>query len=1549
VAGGVLVGRGYVSIRPEFEGDWSRSVSSRASSAGRSGAGAFSKAFGAGLKGIGALAGVAIGANLSSAAAGAAVLAPALATAGAAAGALKLGLSGVGDAFKAAFADSSSQASSAASATKAVESAQRGLAKAQQGLADARVQAAERIKDAQKAVGEAEQNLARVVEESAQRQKDAQLSVMDAERDLKDAQADARQAQLSLNDARNEAVRSLQDMNDQLAGARLDEREAVMRQAEAEKALRAAQQNPGVTPEQLAKLQLAYDRAALNLSEQRRETKELATDTAKANKAGVEGSTQVTQAKQRIAQANQTVVDRERDLTKARETQRRTAVDSARDIADAQQGVADAQADVAKARQEGSRQIRDAEQAVADAASAVADAQAAAAAQTSAYAQAMAKLAPNAQSFVRAVQGLAPAWDAMKMSVQNRLFEGLDSTVTSLGRTTIPILQRQLTATAGVWNSIAKNAAGAVMEMAKSGQLDQILAGATKNLAVFQKTPGQIVTAFGQLAVAAQPAFNQLLTQFAGAITSFTDGIAASFTSGGLQDAITTAFGILSSFGTLLGNALGVVTEIFKAASDAGGQIVGVLGTVLGTIRDVLAGPEIQAALRQLFGSIGQIVAAIAPVFGSIVQAVVPLLATIAPFVAQLAEVLGPVLQQLVTSLGAALMPVIQALMPVLLQVGTAIVQIVQAVMPLLQPIGELIAGVISALAPALTPIINIITLLVRQLVGPLSTVVRALTPVFVTLGKIIGQVFTALGPLLTPLIKLVGQVAQMLAGVLSKALMTVMGALRPLIPVGIQLIQSVIGALTPVLPVLGKAFGMVAQALVQIVAAIVPVVAQFASSLGPVIKALVPVISQIATTIGSTLMAVLPPLLQALVTLAPAFGQIVGLVVKLGADVITALLPSLGKLIPAAVQLVLALVPILPPLAKIISLVVQLAVRVLSWLLPPLIKLAGFLIGKLAGALATAIRWISNIIGWIVKLVGWVRDKLGPIMNWLNGKVIQPVWRRIREAVSAAWGKIRPVFDTLKTAVGRVGDAFKSARDAIKKAWGQLQDITKKPVNFVIKWVYTNGIKAVWDKVASFVGLSKLPKAPKLLAKGGTVGDGFGPARPMVTNRPTAIVGEGNPRFPEFVIPTDPKYRTRALALHQAAGTKLMADGGILGSIGSAWDWTKDKVSDVVGKGIDWAKKGADLLANPSKIWDSLMKPVIGKIAKGVGDSQMGKAIGKIPRKMISGLKDKIVSAAKSLFADGGQWVKPVDVPYGTPFGKRGPMWSSGYHTGLDFPAAVGKAVKAVADGSITSASSGGPYGKHISISHGGGLSSLYAHLSNIIKSSGVVKAGQRIGSVGATGNVTGPHLHLEARRNGRAVDPMPFLTSGGGFNAQAVGAAQQYAKSILSRYGWGPSQFGPLKKLWQGESGWRWNAKNASSGAYGIPQALPANKMASAGPDWRTNAKTQIRWGLSYIKGRPDYGSPSRAWSKWQSRSPHWYDSGGFLQPGLNLAYNGTGSPEPVLTGQQWNLLANQSGTSSEPVVIEIHTRDQALAEFIDVRVIGHQDALVRTVHAM
>jgi hypothetical protein len=96
-----------------------------------------------------------------------------------------------------------------------------------------------------------------------------------------------------------------------------------------------------------------------------------------------------------------------------------------------------------------------------------------------------------------------------------------------------------------------------------------------------------------------------------------------------------------------------------------------------------------------------------------------------------------------------------------------------------------------------------------------------------------------------------------------------------------------------------------------------------------------------------------------------------------------------------------------------------------------------------------------------------------------------------------------------------------------------------------------------------------------------------------------------------------------------------------------------------------------------------------------------------------------------------------------------------------------------------------------------------------------------------------------------------------------------REIAKALLSEFGYSQDQFGCLDSLYMSESGWRVNADNPSSSAYGIPQALPGSKMASAGTDWETNPVTQIRWGLGYIQDR--YGSPCSAWSFKQGNN--WY----------------------------------------------------------------------------
>lgn len=116
-------------------------------------------------------------------------------------------------------------------------------------------------------------------------------------------------------------------------------------------------------------------------------------------------------------------------------------------------------------------------------------------------------------------------------------------------------------------------------------------------------------------------------------------------------------------------------------------------------------------------------------------------------------------------------------------------------------------------------------------------------------------------------------------------------------------------------------------------------------------------------------------------------------------------------------------------------------------------------------------------------------------------------------------------------------------------------------------------------------------------------------------------------------------------------------------------------------------------------------------------------------------------------------------------------------------------------------------------------------------------------------------------AKKKVAAAIVLPFVTPD-------PGTAQAIAQQMLAQRGWGDDQFSCLVALWNRESGWRVNAYNPS-GAYGIPQAKPGNKMASAGADWQTNPATQIAWGLGYISSR--WGTPCGAWA--HSNSVGWY----------------------------------------------------------------------------
>lgn len=123
-----------------------------------------------------------------------------------------------------------------------------------------------------------------------------------------------------------------------------------------------------------------------------------------------------------------------------------------------------------------------------------------------------------------------------------------------------------------------------------------------------------------------------------------------------------------------------------------------------------------------------------------------------------------------------------------------------------------------------------------------------------------------------------------------------------------------------------------------------------------------------------------------------------------------------------------------------------------------------------------------------------------------------------------------------------------------------------------------------------------------------------------------------------------------------------------------------------------------------------------------------------------------------------------------------------------------------------------------------------------------------------------------LAVVRDGYRISKKPTAPAAG---KPDPGTAKAVAYELVLAHGWDEGQYNCLVALWQRESNWNVFAMNPSSGAYGIPQALPGNKMASAGADWATNPETQIRWGLGYIAAR--YSTPCGAWE--HSERNNWY----------------------------------------------------------------------------
>ena len=416
------------------------------------------------------------------------------------------------------------------------------------------------------------------------------------------------------------------------------------------------------------------------------------------------------------------------------------------------------------------------------------------------------------------------------------------------------------------------------------------------------------------------------------------------------------------------------------------------------------------------------------------------------------------------------------------------------------------------------------------------------------------------------------------------------------------------------------------------------------------------------------------------------------------------------------------------------------------------------------------------NVFSPVKSGAQWVADKFVSVKD---GSVY--AWNLMRDGLKAGWDYIdSKVFGKLREGTSRISDAFSSAADSIGHAWDQIREKTKAPVNFVIDTVYNNGVRSAFNTIADKVGLSdkwKLPYVNRLATGGLPVLPGYTPGVDVhkfysETGGLLELSGGEAIMRPEFTRAVGGPAGVAALNTAAKTGTLPLAkyaDGGVFSTIGgwaeSAWNWTKDAAETT------W-----NFLSNPLEGFKKLVTAPMNAILGGLESNTWAQIAAGIPKLVIGGVVDSAVNAVKALFeaesASGvsgpmmaGGWALPSRGPITSGYG---PRWGD-FHAGTDI--AGGGPTFAAHAGRVTRAGwnpIAGRTGIGILLDHGGGIQTYYGHnpVGGVRVAPGqMVKAGQHIGYQGATGNVTGTHLHFEVHRGSpnAITNPVPFMASKG------------------------------------------------------------------------------------------------------------------------------------------------------------------------------------------
>lgn len=577
---------------------------------------------------------------------------------------------------------------------------------------------------------------------------------------------------------------------------------------------------------------------------------------------------------------------------------------------------------------------------------------------------------------------------------------------------------------------------------------------------------------------------------------------------------------------------------------------------------------------------------------------------------------------------------------------------------------------------------------------------------------------------------------------------------------------------------------------------------------------------------------------------------------------------------------------------------------------------------------------WLMTMIGIGVAIFTDMMNRTGgsisylwttyvsPILDWIGDKwaVMAEGFRIVKEAV------LDPMFDGMGSKLGILQDWFRGAVETIGIIWDGMKRKLAVPINFLIRTVWNDGVLKVWNWVAEKLGLPvgrPVAEIPEYATGGPIRGPGTGRSDSIV-----AAVSNGEHVWTAEEVRRAGGHRRvqqmRKVAMRGGATAvqNFLAYGGESlrafaegGAVERGQGWARGEA----GKPYGWGQVG------PSSYDCSGFISALTNFVTNRPVHRRLFATGSFSRNRGAG---GFVPGLGSAFAIG------VNPKVG-----NGPGHMAGTIGGMNVESSGGKGVSVGsnargADDSLFPWQFSLPQvGGNFTSGGGGGWTwdiakaALDAIINPII--AGIPFRGppqwmdipRRMAETGRD------NLYAWARDKLEAV--MSFF--GGGQAGMGDAAVRTAVQQMAARFGWGDgAEWDALDRLIQGESSWNPNARNPRSSAAGLFQ-----KMQSIHGPVEPSVAGQAAWGLNYIKGK--YGTPSAAYRAWSSRSPHWYDDGGYLEPGLNLVANGTGHPEPVFTTPQWGMISGILDSTADSLApqaaghVEYHT-DPALLDAME-----------------